>query len=217
MYRLINRNIAFSTKKHSVAEILRDTDMHTRHLPDKADDVELFAKCIAGDDAAAVSLFNQYNPRLYAYCVKMLGDRENAKDVSQDVWRRVLNLRRAPVEVRIPFTFLITIARNLCIDSMRARRNVISMDESEAELELLASERPMSQMEEIAVAALESLPDEYREPLVLNIYCGYRYDEIATMLGCTPDAVWQRASRARSKLRRIVAAALDKAGLKEKD
>ena len=63
-----------------------------------------------------------------------------------------------------------------------------------------------SDLEEKLVAALDSLPFETREILVLNAYCGYRFDEIATMLDKSPDAVWARASRARAQLRRMVLA-----------
>jgi DNA-directed RNA polymerase specialized sigma24 family protein len=59
-------------------------------------------------------------------------------------------------------------------------------------------------MEELAVAALQELPFNHREVLVLNIYCGYSFEEIATMLGKSPEAIWTRASRARSQLRKLI-------------
>ncbi len=65
--------------------------------------------------------------------------------------------------------------------------------------------REMSEMEEAVVAALDHLPVEQREVLVLHNYCGYRYDEIALMLGEQPAAVRTRAWRARTRLARIIA------------
>jgi DNA-directed RNA polymerase specialized sigma24 family protein len=64
-------------------------------------------------------------------------------------------------------------------------------------------------LEELALASLEKLSFEYREVLVLNLYCGYRFDEIAAMTGKTPDAIWARASRARAQLRKMVASAIN--------
>jgi DNA-directed RNA polymerase specialized sigma24 family protein len=60
-------------------------------------------------------------------------------------------------------------------------------------------------MEELALTALDALPFETREILVLNLYAGYRFDEIAAMLGKSPDAIWARASRGRAQLRTIIA------------
>lgn len=53
-------------------------------------------------------------------------------------------------------------------------------------------------------AAILALPDEYREPLVLQVLMGYSTDEIATHLGLTNGAVLTRLCRARQKLRAVV-------------
>ena len=60
--------------------------------------------------------------------------------------------------------------------------------------------------------ALDRLPMDQREVLILNAYAGYRYEEIAEMVGETVGAVRTRAWRARAKLGRIIAALL---GLQE--
>jgi RNA polymerase sigma-70 factor (ECF subfamily) len=59
-------------------------------------------------------------------------------------------------------------------------------------------------LETIILEALEKLPTADKEVLVLHIYSGYPFGEIAEMLGKSQEAVWQQASRARVKLRNIV-------------
>ena len=58
-----------------------------------------------------------------------------------------------------------------------------------------------NKMEELVNSSLDTLKFEDKELLVLNMYCGYRFDEIATMMGMSPNAIWTRASRARAQLR----------------
>jgi DNA-directed RNA polymerase specialized sigma24 family protein len=61
----------------------------------------------------------------------------------------------------------------------------------------------------MVLASLDELSFDHREVLILNIYCGYRFDEIAAMMGKSPDAIWARASRARAQLRKAVRAMID--------
>ncbi len=168
------------------------------------DDASLFSRFMKGDDEAFLHLFRRHNERLHLYCLKIVGDRDQAEDLTQEMWERVIELRRSPSEVRNPVGLLLRIARNLCIDHLRKARRLLSLTELEETDLPTYSIREPSEMEEIALASLEKLPFEYREVLVLNLYCGYRFDEIASMLDKSSEAVWATASRARRKLRTMV-------------
>jgi RNA polymerase sigma-70 factor (ECF subfamily) len=175
---------------------------------DSSDDIVLFEQFLAGDDDAFLKLFRAYNGRLHLYCVKLIGSHVLAEDMMQELWERVIQLRRNPREVRNPLGFLLRMARNLCLDHLKSPKNrSVRLDDLHESA--YPSERgEMSEMEELVLASLEDLPFDYREVLVLNMYCGYRYDEIAVMLGKSPDAIWARASRARTMLRKAVAASI---------
>lgn len=172
------------------------------------DDAVLLDRFVDGDDRAFLELFRRHNPRLLLYAMKILGDRLRAEDVTQESWERLIHLRSSRQSLRNPMGFLLRVARNLCIDSHRARRHHVALDELSESAHPTSSSQPMSELEEIALESLEQLPFEQREVLVLNYYCGYRFEEIATMLGRTPEAVWARASRGRARLRQIVAGAI---------
>lgn len=170
-------------------------------LPEEA---ALFARFMQGEDTAAIRIFERYNSQLFLYCSKILSDIDQAEDVTQEIWERVLRLRAKPQEILNPTGFLFRIARNLCLNQMRVRYRAVPIDSVE-EASLPSCTMPgASDMEELVLSSLEALRFEDRELLVLNVYCGYRLEEIAVMLEISPNAVWTRASRARAQLRTIM-------------
>lgn len=178
-----------------------------------SEEARLFAKFLAGDDIAAIRIFRMYNDRLFVYCTKMLGDREQAQDLAQSIWERVIRLRTDPPEVVNPTGFLFRIARNLCLNHMRLRKEYEPLPDVHDANHPVATMDGFSELEEMVLASLDELSFDYREVLILNIYCGYRFDEIAVMLGKTPDAIWARASRARAQLRKAVQNVMNSDGM----
>jgi RNA polymerase sigma-70 factor (ECF subfamily) len=170
----------------------------THRVEAPGDDAALLARFQAGDDAALVELFDRHDRRLFIYCLKVVGGREQAQDITQELWMRVVRLRERPRGIANPLGFFLKIARNLCLNHKAARRDSMSLaDLSERSYPVEEG----SEMEEIVRAALDELSFDHREVLILNVYCGYRLDEIAGLLGMSPEAIWKRASRARKELR----------------
>jgi RNA polymerase sigma-70 factor (ECF subfamily) len=167
-------------------------------------DVILMERFQRGENAALVELFDRHNRRLSIYCQKLLVNREQAKDVAQELWERVLRLRGSGTRIDNPAGFFLKIARNLCLNHIASRHNhmpLASLREADHPVDQ-AGER--SEMEELILASLDQLSFEHREVLVLHVYCGYRLEEIAAMVGKSPEAIWKRASRARKELRTLV-------------
>jgi RNA polymerase sigma-70 factor (ECF subfamily) len=180
----------------------------TRKQDIRSDDA-LARGFLAGDNDAFHELFRRHNGRLLAYCAKFVRDVPLAEDLTQETWVRSIDLRDTSRgdEVQNLLGLLFRIARNLCLDALKSPR--IAARQSLHELDerghpTAEGIREMTSEEEIVLRALDRLPIEYRETLVLHIYCGYGYEEIATMQGKTPDAIWARASRGRKKLREMV-------------
>ena len=168
------------------------------------EDAALLDRFMKGEDAALVELFDRHNRRLLFYCLKLTGDRDQAKDLTQELWEKVLRLRARPKRIDNPAAFFLTIARNLCLNylgSYRKRKSTPIADE--ADFPSQGSDE-QGELEGVILDSLEQLPFEQREVIILNVYCGYRFEEIATMLGKSPEAIWKRASRARKQLREIV-------------
>lgn len=173
---------------------------------------EIFQSFIAGDDAAFAELYRELNPRLSAYCRKLAS--ESAEDIVQTVWEKVIGLRsrsgNAPSVLSAPrdIGFLFATARNLIIDQHRRSKETRELMDEDGEHEVQPTD-----LECIVLDALERLSFEDREVLVLNIYSGYKFGEIAEMQGKSVDAIWARASRARVRLREIVMADAKRLGV----
>ena len=172
---------------------------------------QLFSDFLRGDDGAFRTLYAEHAGRVYGLCRRMLGREDLADDVSQEVWMRVIAMREDPVELENPIGYIVRIARNLCLDTRKSAyevraREAVDFDDSTTTPS--AGHREDAIDEETVRAALDEMPEAYREILQLNIYGGFSLEEIAEQTGSTPEATWQRASRARKRLREIVAGKL---------
>jgi RNA polymerase sigma-70 factor (ECF subfamily) len=207
---LTETNVSAASAEHLATPAIADNAVAAGSASPEA---ILFKDFLSGDDAAFTTLFKAHNQRIFAYCYKMLGSEEQAQDVAQEVWEKVIDLRKEPPLVENPVGFLMRITRNKCLDVIKLRKNNSSLSDLDDHQHPFEEERETSDEEEIVLRALERLPDEQREVLVLNIYSGYRFDEIAEMLGKSPDAIWARASRGRAALRKMVLEAMSGKGL----
>jgi RNA polymerase sigma-70 factor (ECF subfamily) len=167
-------------------------------------DAILLERFQQGDDAALVELYDRHNRRLFTYCLKFVSNAEQAQDMTQEFWMKILRLREKPGNIRNPLAFFLTVARNLCLNHIKARRNHSSLDSIPEIAHPVDHDNEESEMEEKVLRAMDQFSFEHREVLILNIYCGYRMEEIATMLDKSPEAIWKRASRARKHLREMV-------------
>lgn len=173
---------------------------------------ELAERFLAGDDRAFHAIYAEHNPRLFAYCLKLVKDRATAEDLAQETWVRTIGLRvRGPEEVDNLYGMIYRIARNLALDHLKSYRETRRVDMDGSEVNRVSTSMPeQSSREEIVLRALDRLPFDYRETIVLHTYSGYSYEEIAEMLGKSPEAIWARASRGRKKLRELVTAEMQR-------
>lgn len=170
-------------------------------------DAALVERFLAGEKAPFLELYDRHNDRLLVYCLKVLGDRDVAGDVTQELWERVLRLRGSGRRIDNPLGYFFKIARNLCLQHRKKKSRGMYQSLSLLPESALPVDRDApSPLEELILGSLELLSFDHREVLILNMYCGYRFEEIAVMLGKSPEAIWKRASRARRELRELVLA-----------
>ena len=176
------------------------------HTVDHAEEAALFLRHLHGDHDALMELFERYNRSLWLYCARMLGDAEQAGDIVQGLWEKVILLRDKEITPpEKPGSYLFSAARNLCLNHFRARRDLASLEEL-AEADHPQQEIPeRSHMEELVAIAMTQLPEGQREVLALNAYSGYGFDEIADLLGKPAGAIHTTAWRARKRLGQILA------------
>jgi len=149
-------------------------------------------------------------PRLRRYARVLTGESTRADDLVQETLARAWEKRRlwaAGTDLR---AWLFTIMHNVHVNQRAVSRRdaqSVSLDDEDngvaRELSVRANQQLRVEVNEI-VRAMEALPAEQREVLVLAAVEEMRYEEIATVLAIPIGTVMSRLSRARDKLRRAL-------------
>lgn len=162
--------------------------------------------------------FDELFDSLYGYAMVLSRDRTQAEDLVQETCVRAIQA----VDSLRPGSnikgWLFTILRNIWLNHLRHRRTApqfVELDRSENRSEIAVETRRdpyalyVSKIEREHVReAIQSLPQEYREIVVLREYGEMSYQEIATLLECPVGTVMSRLGRARSRLRTLLSAGL---------
>jgi RNA polymerase sigma-70 factor (ECF subfamily) len=176
--------------------------------PARTDELDLIRQCVNGDRDRYAVLVDRYKNMVYTIAYRMLGDGEAAKDVAQDSFLSAyLGLPTFRHRSRFS-TWLCSIVMNKCRDHRRARKESISVDDV---AEIRADEDTLPDVDcsaretrDLVQQALNALPDEYREVLVLKHIEEFDYREIADILGDGLGALKVRAHRGREMLRKML-------------
>ena len=141
---------------------------------------------------------------LYRFAFWLARDPSVAEDVVQEALLRAWRSLDGLTEDSAVKPWLLTIARREHA-RLHERKRLVTVDvDSPAIAEDPALGRSDVHESADVRAAILALPDEYREPLVLQVLMGYSTQEIATHLGLTTGAVLTRLCRARQRLRTVV-------------
>ncbi len=181
----------------------------------KEDDI-LVRGAKEGDYKSFEALVQKYHRQIVNISYLMMGNREAAEDVAQEVFIKVYNKLSLYSPDTSFFSWLYRMTKNTCIDEIRKRKmqKLISLDflteegveslEYPRERELPSTEISNDEKKEFVNKALQMLSKEHREVLVLREYVNYGYNEIAETLGISVQAVKSRIFRARAELRTIL-------------
>jgi RNA polymerase sigma-70 factor (ECF subfamily) len=153
-----------------------------------------------GDRDALRFLYLRYADNVYGYVCSIVRDEHEAEDVTQMIFAKLLTALERYEPRSVPFSaWILRVAHNASIDHVRARRMVPCEEvrSPETEAENVGRER-LADLRE----ALESLPTEQREVIVLRFIAGLSPREIAERLGRSEDAIHGLQHRARRTLRR---------------
>jgi len=168
-------------------------------------DYELVKRCLAGSQESFEELVTRYKKLVYSVVYNMINDKEEANDVSQEVFLRIYkSLARYNPEYKFS-TWAVKIATNLCLDILR-KKKLDSMPIEEVETYLGDVDTPeesylkKERMESVR-KAVSQLPDKYKIPIILFHQNGLSYEEITRVLGEPMTIVKNRLYRARLMLK----------------
>lgn len=182
-------------------------------------DVALMLRVSRDEAEAFAELVRTFQPRVFAILCRILGDRQEAEDLSQEVFLRLFRSRKSYEPRAQLSTWVFHIAQNVARNALRRRRRhawlrygCLSRTEAQFPDRFAATvSRPIDTLEfgELAQQlrqALRGLRDHHRQALELQHYHDCSYPEIATALSLTPKAAKSLLYRARLELRRLLEA-----------
>ena len=169
------------------------------------DENALIGRCLSGDARAFGELVAAYERVVFTLALRMTGNREEARDVTQTVFVKVHRGLAGFDRKRRFFSWIYRIAVNECVNARRSRRNHESLDEGLVDPAPTQEEQSMRrEVAETVQAALQRLPDADREVLVLRHWLERSYAEIADALGLPESTVKSRLFEARQRLGRLL-------------
>jgi RNA polymerase sigma-70 factor (ECF subfamily) len=157
-----------------------------------------------GDSAQLGVLFERHSGPLFRYLLHLTRNRTLSEDLVQEVFFRVLKYAGS-YDPALPFSvWLYRTARNAYFDAVHKQRGeVVGADVSDTKSSEPIPEEFLMRQEETAFLeeALEKLPDDKREVLVLSRFQNLRYEDIGQILKCEAGTVKVRVYRALKELR----------------
>jgi len=167
------------------------------------EDTTLVKACIKGDSRAQKALFEKFAPKMFAVCLRYIGDFDEAQDTLQDGFIKVFNKLSDFKNEGVLEGWIRRIIVNTCLDSIRKNHKTkfnTSISEVEYQLEYIDTSFQNLELEEL-MNLVQSMPNGYR--VVFNMFAieGYTHKEIGEKLGINENTSKSQYLRARSFLR----------------
>jgi RNA polymerase sigma-70 factor (ECF subfamily) len=173
-------------------------------------DLELARKSAEGDGDAFEQLYRRHFRRVYALCLRMLGDPTQAEDLTQDVFVNLFN-KIGSFRGESAFTTWLhrmTVNQVLMFFRKASTRSELTTDEGETPVQIVrGTEDPnaMPVVDRIALErAISQLPPGYRTVFILHDVEGHDHDEIARILEVSEGTSKSQLHKARLKLRTLL-------------
>ena len=175
--------------------------MDNTHAADDDLDRALVRRFLAGERAAGDELVNRYHRSVFNVALRMLGNVQDAEDVTQTVFGNAF----AALDSYDPrfrfFSWIYRMTANESLNTLKRRRNLVSLDGSfDVPAPGAASASAADAEERVGTALLELKPDD-RAVVVLRHFVSFSYEEIADVLGVPVKTVKSRLFTARERLR----------------
>lgn len=174
-------------------------------------DTQIIERTLGGEPDAFNMLVRRWERQIYGLTLRMLGRDEEAKDATQETFLSAYrNLPKFRGEAKFS-SWIYRIALNICNTKLRSRSKfAVSLDEQRevsgfelaADLEDLGNEIQREQITRHVRRALQGLPFEMRQVIIMKEYEGLKFSEIAEVLGLPLSTVKTRMYTGLSELRK---------------
>jgi RNA polymerase sigma-70 factor (ECF subfamily) len=173
----------------------------------EVEDRDLIAKARRGDVEAYNLLVSRWEKRIFNYLLRLVAHREDALDLSQDVFLKAYqNLPKLDDPARFA-GWLFRIAHNEAFSLLRKRRPETELTGEPRPADTGARLLPM-ELSLAVSSALGRLSEDQREAVLLKVYQGFKFEEMAEILGCPVSTVKSRLYTALDLLKATLAPAV---------
>jgi RNA polymerase sigma-70 factor (ECF subfamily) len=167
-------------------------------MGEPVDDAALVQRCLSGDGPALQALVHSVQSLVFGLCYRMLGDRQEAEDATQDVLLRVVrNLDRWD-SARPLKPWVLTIAANRCRTRLTRRQHQPSP--AERSQDWPATDRRTTDLAEELQLGIDRLRPDYKTCFVLFYQQELSVDDIARAMDCPTGTIKTWLYRARKEL-----------------
>lgn len=183
----------------------------------EAKEKRLIKKIKKGDHQAFAEMVDKYKNKVYVICFRMVGNKQEAEDLSQETFLRAYRYIEQYDMERKFSTWLFRIATNLSIDALRRRKPGVSLDAELPGTEGLALEAILpdnqaspdekmvqNELETAVQKEIQRLPEKYRTAIVLKYLEDLSLKEISEIMEIPVATVKTRIHRGREQLRKYL-------------
>lgn len=185
----------------------------------RASDEELMRRAQQNDKQAFSLLYERYSASVLSYLYRMLGNVEDVESVAQEAFLRAYRFRATYRYPQRLSTWLFTITRNLSINQARRKRRSPVRNLTELNLEgvdvsgdpyqvAVRATDDVERQEEIArvLKALDDLPSDQKEVIVLGVFQDLSYGEIEAITGTKAVTLRSRMFHGLKRLAKVIGA-----------
>ena len=173
------------------------------------EDSKLVSLYISGDRKSFTILYERYERPLFSYVYKMLNNREDAEEIFQKTWMKVIEKLKYYNEKGKFSSWLFSIAHNCTIDMLRkTSRKRENLSVTEIDFKISASDKNpeeilvMDEQKKRLKKVIEYLPEEQRETVMMRVYGDLSFKEIAKIQKVSLNTVLGRMHYAVKKIKK---------------
>src|SRR5262245_887232 len=176
-----------------------------------SDDQELLRQLAKGNEGAFRTLYERYQGRIYRFALHMSGNSATAEETTQEVFLALMGKPKGYDPAKGSLAgYLFGMARNITRRAIEETAADVPLEEDDAERDEFAVAGDLDVLEDLSNGELLSalrqavltLPEPYREVVVLCDLEELSYQEAAELLECSPGTVASRLNRARGLLKK---------------
>ncbi len=160
---------------------------------------------IGKEDTEALSeLYNKTSSSVYAFALSVLKNSQDAEDVLHDCYVSIYSSAAKYRSNGKPMAWIITIAKNLCLQKLRERKKGSDIPEEDWERYMESKPEVSTEDKMVLSECMKRLSDEERQIVILHAVSGFKHREIAEIMDMRLPTVLSKYNRALKKLKDLL-------------